>query len=88
MTGFEHYLRELAEVDREILHYAVACRVDVADRAAVQACLAEHHDTWAEDRARQSLRGLLQLRLRIETEMLELGMRPPALASAGQEHQY
>lgn len=79
MSGFEHYSRELAEVDREILHYAAACGVDIANRLAVQACLAGHHETWADDRARENLRGLLQLRLRIETEMLEQGLQPPTM---------
>ncbi len=73
MSGFENYHRELAELDHEILHYAAVCGVNVADRAAVDACLAEPHAGWAADKARQTLRGLLILRIKLETEMLEQG---------------
>ncbi len=79
MSGFEHYDRELADLDHEIRRYAAICGVDLANRYAVETCLAEHHDTWAEDKARESLKGLLVLRIKLETEMIELGFQPPPL---------
>ncbi len=82
MSGFEHYHEELAALDREIRHYAAVCGVDLADRGAVEACLRIHHDTWAEDKARETLHGLLVLRIKLETEMVELGFSPPPLQPA------
>lgn len=79
MSGFEHYGKELAELDREIVHYAAVCGIDLADHAAIKACLELAHETWAEDKARQTLRGLLMLRMKLETEMLEQGMTPGEL---------
>ena len=79
MSGFEHYQRELAELDHEIIHYAAVCHVTLADRAALDACLAEQHDGWSADKARQTLRGLLQLRIKLETEMIEQGLSVPPL---------
>jgi hypothetical protein len=40
-----------------------------------------HHGSWAEDKARENLHGLLMLRIKVETEMLELGFSPPPLIS-------
>lgn len=74
MSGFEHYRQEVSDIDREIVHYAAVCAVDPTDRAAINACIEEPHETWAEDKARQSLRGLLVPRLKLETEMLEQGL--------------
>ena len=82
MSGFEHYRQELANLDHEIAHYAMACGVDVNDRAAIDYCLAHPHESWAEDKARQSLRGLLILRIKLETEMLEQGIDPNTLPQA------
>jgi hypothetical protein len=79
MSGFEHYEREMRELDHEIHHYAVICGVDLANRAAIDACLRIHHQSWAADKARLSLQGLLVLRLKLEAEMLELGFTPPPL---------
>lgn len=79
MSGFEHYGREIAELDREIHRYAALCGIDLAVRHELEACLNEAHEGWAEDKARQSLRGLLILRIKLETEMLEQGIAPPAL---------
>lgn len=79
MSGFENYHRELAELDHEIIHYAAVCGVDVTNRAAVDACLADPHESWAADKARQTLRGLLILRIKLETEMLEQGITPNRL---------
>lgn len=80
MSGFEHYERELADLDHEILHYAAICGVDLSHDHELAACLQIHHDTWAGDKARESLRGLLILRMKVETEMLEQGLTPPLLA--------
>jgi hypothetical protein len=79
MSGFEHYERELSDLDHEIRHYASVCGVDLADRGAVEACLMIRHDGWAEDKARESLHGLLILRIKLEAEMVALGMDVPPL---------
>jgi hypothetical protein len=79
MSGFEHYHQEITDLDHEIHRYAAICGVDLADRTAVQLCLRDHHDTWAEDKARESLQGLLILRIKLEGEMIEQGMTPPPL---------
>lgn len=82
MSGFENYPRELSELDHEIRHYAAICGVDLADRVALRRCLDDHHDSWAEDKARETLRGLLLLRIKVETEMLENGLEPHPLLPA------
>lgn len=79
MSGFEHYERELADLDHEIRRYAAICGVELADRHAVEACLQDHHANWADDKARESLHGLLILRIKLEAEMIELGFAPPPL---------
>ncbi|PKO87696.1 MAG: hypothetical protein CVU18_09795 [Betaproteobacteria bacterium HGW-Betaproteobacteria-12] len=79
MSGFEHYERELRELDHEIHHYAAVCRIDLANRHEIDACLHLHHASWAEDKARQSLQGLLVLRIKLEAEMIALGFSPPPL---------
>ncbi|MBA3997783.1 MAG: hypothetical protein C0489_06935 [Candidatus Accumulibacter sp.] len=79
MSGFENYPAQLAALDREIAHYAALCGVDPADHAAVEACVREVHASWPEDKARQSLHGLLVLRIKLETEMLGEGIVPPPL---------
>ena len=79
MSGFEHYDRELRNLDNEIHRYAGVCRVNLANHHEVDACLRNHHDTWADDKARESLQGLLILRIKLETEMISLGFSPPPL---------
>lgn len=79
MSGYDNHHERLAALDREILHYAALCGVDVADHAAIHLCLAQHHDGWPEDKPRETLQGLLLLRLKVEEEMLRLGMQPPEL---------
>lgn len=79
MSGFEHYERELADLDHEIHRYATICGIDLANRHEIDACLRNHHDTWVTDKARSSLQGLLVLRIKLEAEMLELGFSPPPL---------
>lgn len=74
MSGFENYPEELADIDREILHYATICGVDIGNRHALQAVLANHRANWADDKARESLRGLLLLRLTLEAEMITQGL--------------
>ncbi len=49
--------------------------VVLANRYELDACLRDHHAEWADDKARESLQGLLILRLKLEAEMLELGGR-------------
>lgn len=79
MSGFENYGHELSELDREIVHYAAICGVDLADHAAIHACINAAHTTGADDKAREALRGLLLLRMKVETEMLDQGMTPGEL---------
>ncbi len=76
MSGFEHYERELADLDHEIRHYAAICDVHLAHRGEVEACLRARHDTWPADKARETLHGLLILRIKLEAEMIELGYAP------------
>lgn len=80
MSGFENYERELADLDHEILHYAALCGVDIADHAAIRACIDQPHEDWSHDKARETLRGLLILRIKVEEEMLSLGQTPPELS--------
>jgi hypothetical protein len=79
MSGFENYPRELAGLDQEIHHYATICGIDLANRGEVEACMRRHHEDRAGDKARETLQGLLILRIKVETEMIELGMMPPPL---------
>lgn len=79
MSGFENYEHEIAELDHEIRHYAAICGINLSNRYEIDACLQEPHDSSPEDRARENLRGLLILRIKVETEMIELGFSPPPL---------
>ena len=79
MSGFEHYQQELTALDHEIRHYAAVCGVALDDRGALEACLRQHHSDWVADKARETLQGLLVLRIRLETEMLEVGYKAPPL---------
>lgn len=80
MSGFEHYDQEMADLDHEIRRYAAICGVSLERRHEIDACLRDEHPNWADDKARQSLKGLLILRIKLETEMLELGFSPKPLA--------
>lgn len=82
MSGFENYPQELADLDQEIRHYAAVCRVDLANRAEIDACLKIEHGGWPDDKARTTLRGLLVLRIKLEAEMIEQGLLPPPLIPA------
>jgi hypothetical protein len=77
MSGFENYEREFDNLDQQIQHYATLCQIDLANRAMLEICLHEQHARWSEDKARATLRGLLILRIKLETEMIEQGMEPP-----------
>lgn len=79
MSGFEHYDRELGNLDHEIRHYAAVCGVDLANKGEIEACLRQYHDSWATDKARESLHGLLILRIKLEAEMITLGLTPSPL---------
>lgn len=87
MSGFEHYQRELTDLDHEIHKYALICGVDLSKRHEIEACLRDHHASWAEDKARESLQGLLILRIKLEAEMIEQGMHPPPLVPAAEDGQ-
>lgn len=77
MSLFEHYEREMADVDREIAHWAAVCRIDPTDGAQLEACRKAHLTVHGLDHPHDTLRGLLLLRLKLEAEMVELGMAPP-----------
>jgi hypothetical protein len=79
MSGFEHYDRELQELDHEIHRYAAICGVNLGNRQEIERCLNEHKEGWPADKARESLQGLLVLRIKLEAEMLELGFQPAPL---------
>lgn len=79
MSGLEHYDRELASLDSEIHRYAVICGIDLGKRPELEACLKNHRADWADDKARESLQGLLLLRGKVEAEMLAEGLTPPPL---------
>lgn len=74
MSGFEHYQQELSALDHEIRHYAAVCGVSLENRGELEAFLRRPHEDSVADRGRETLQGLLALRLRLETEMLELGV--------------
>ena len=76
MSGFEHYERELADLDHEIRRYAVVCGVDLANQGEIDAFLRMHHDMWAADKARDTLYGLLILRIKVESKMIAAGFAP------------
>ena len=80
MSGYEHYNEELANLDHEILRYAAICGIDLHNKHEIEACLSIHHDSdWAHDKARETLRGLLVLRIKLETEMVATGLSPAPL---------
>lgn len=79
MSGFEDYARELTELDHEIRHYAAICEIDLEKPYQLEANLTQRFDNAANTRSRQTLQGLLVLRIKVETEMLELGFSPPPL---------
>ena len=76
MSGFEHYTQELHDIDHEIARWAVACGIDPADSAQIELCRKEHRTIHGADHSHENLRGLLLLRLKLEAEMIELGMVP------------
>lgn len=80
MSGLEHHLEEIARIDREIHFHAAICGVDPSNRLALEQAEVEHRQDAVADPAWENLRGLLVLRLRVETEMTELGKVAPPLA--------
>lgn len=85
MSGFENYREEIARIDREIRHHAAVCGVDPGDRVAIERATTEHRQDGAPDSARETLRGLLVLRLMVETEMAELGLAVPPIAGTPEQ---
>jgi hypothetical protein len=79
MSGIEHFDRELRELDHQIQRCAAICGVNLANRHEIDACLNDHHLSWSEDRARESLCGLLVLRIKLEADMIAAGFSPPPL---------
>lgn len=74
MSGFEHYPKELADLDAQIRHYAAVCGIDPLQYGALESVFHDHHASGH----RETLRALLILRLKVETEMLQDGLIPPA----------
>lgn len=79
MSTFDNRFEELAGLDREILHYAALCGLDVADHVAIHASISRHRQERTDDRSLETLEGLLMLRLKVEEEMLRAGYQPPEL---------
>lgn len=77
MSGFENYREEIARIDQEIRHHAAVCGVDPDDRGAMERATINHRQAPSPDLAWENLRGLLILRLKVETEMIELGYAVP-----------
>lgn len=84
MSGTEHYEEELAQIDHEILRYAAICGLNLSHDFELRTYMETPNDSWGDDKARQSLQGLLFLRLKLEAEMLEEGLvAPPLIVSTG-----
>ena len=81
MSGFENYREEIKRIDREIRHHASICGLDPLDRVALKKAAIDHRQQLIPDPAWENLRGLLMLRLRVEAEMIELGMSAPPLGA-------
>lgn len=79
MSGFEHYQRELAALDHEIRHYAAVSGLSLERPGELQAYTQRPRENPAEEQVRDTLRGLLVLRIRLEAEMIELGYDVPPL---------
>jgi hypothetical protein len=86
MSGFEHYNRELRDIDHEIARWAVVCGIDPTDVVQVEACRKERRTVHGTDHPYENLRGLLLLRLKLEAEMIELGMVPRPYAPPAEVH--
>ncbi len=76
-------------LDHEIHRYAAICGVNLANRYEIDACVAQHHDSgaedcWAENKAGESLKGLLILRIKVEAEMIAAGLAVPPLNPSGE----
>ncbi|HET6719541.1 MAG TPA: hypothetical protein VFH22_07825 [Rhodocyclaceae bacterium] len=85
MSGFENYREEIARIDREIRHHAAVCGVDPDDRVALEQATIARQGRMAPDLAWENLRGLLILRLLVETEMTELGLTVPPSAGPAEK---
>lgn len=85
MSGFENYREEIARIDREIRHHAAVCGVDPNDRLAMELATIEHRQALSPDVAWENLRGLLILRLMVETEMVEFGYAAPPIAGTAEK---
>ena len=82
MSGFEDYQHELAGIDAQIAHYAAICGLSIdkpATRNDIEALLQALPAQHGPGNAHQTLQALLILRIRLETEMAELGYDPPEL---------
>lgn len=85
MSGFENYREEIARIDREIRHHAAVCGVDPGDRQAMALAAIERRQALSPDVAWENLRGLLILRLMVETEMIELGYAAPPIVGTAEK---
>lgn len=81
MSGFEDYQHQFSGLDTQIAHFVAICGLPLqgsANREEIEALLRQHSGAGLE-RARDELQALLILRIRLETEMIELGYDPPVL---------
>ena len=76
MSGFEHYPEELADLVHEIKFHASICGVNLGNPAEVTACIDDKNATGS----RETLRGLLILKITVETQMMEEGYELPQKA--------
>ena len=76
MSGFEHYTQELQRIDREIIHWASVSGINPNDPLQLNALRTSQHATGQPNSTAETLRGLLMLRLKLETEMIEVGLTP------------
>jgi hypothetical protein len=72
MSELEHYKDDLHAVDREILRAALVAGIDLNDQRALDHLMQAPvpHENTPRGQARERLRGLLFLRLKLETEEL------------------
>lgn len=70
MSLFEHYPQEIHEIEAQIRHYAAICGLEAGDQTALNAVIHDHTASGA----RETLRALLILKLKVEASMMDAGI--------------